>query len=196
MIITEARIIQFSRWAKPDFVAAIVAHQADFDKANIDTPRRVQHFFSQMAVETWNLTKLEEVLSYSAKRLVEVFPNRFPDLKSAIPFEHNPRGLANKVYGGRYGNTGPDDGWIYRGGGGFNTTFRDNYRAAGYENNPDDIRKPDGAILSAIHYWTVHGCNAMADIDSVTALRKAIQGGERSLSEAKNYRIKAKRIFV
>lgn len=41
--------------------------------------------------------------------------SRFATTASAQPFERNPRALANKVYGGRMGNTQPDDGWNFRG---------------------------------------------------------------------------------
>ncbi|MCY1745057.1 hypothetical protein [Ensifer sp. SL37] len=50
-----------------------------------------------------------ENLYYSAERLTQVWPSRFPTIASAKPFARNPRKLANKVYGGRMGNTAPDD---------------------------------------------------------------------------------------
>jgi putative chitinase len=58
---------------------------------------------------------VSENLNHSAKRLTEVWPSRFPTIAAAQPFANNPRKLANKVYGGRLGNTGDDDCWLYRG---------------------------------------------------------------------------------
>jgi putative chitinase len=80
---------------------------------------------------------VEENLNYSAKRLTQVWPGRFPTIDSAKPYANNPQRLANKVYGGRMGNTGPNDGWLFRGRGLPQITGRDNYRRAGIEGNPD-----------------------------------------------------------
>lgn len=80
---------------------------------------------------------VEENLNYSAKRLTQVWPGRFPTIASAQPYANNPQKLANKVYGGRMGNTGPNDGWMFRGRGLPQITGRDNYRRAGIEGNPD-----------------------------------------------------------
>lgn len=44
---------------------------------------------------------LGENLNYSAKRLTQVWPARFPTLAAAQMYANNPRKLANKVYGGR-----------------------------------------------------------------------------------------------
>jgi putative chitinase len=58
-----------------------------------------------------------ENMKYSAARICQVWPSRFPTVASAAPYANNPQKLANKVYGGRMGNTGPNDGWLYRGAG-------------------------------------------------------------------------------
>lgn len=61
-------------------------------------------------------TAVVENLNYTtAARIKAVWPSRFKTLAAAQPFVKNPRALANKVYGGRLGNTGPNDGWTYRG---------------------------------------------------------------------------------
>jgi len=74
---------------------------------------------------------IEENMSYSARRMTEVWPSRFPDLESARPYARNPEALANRVYGGRLGNTQPGDGWRYRGRGLVQITGRANYAKVG-----------------------------------------------------------------
>ncbi len=61
---------------------------------------------------------VRENMNYTtAAQIRKTWPTRFPTIASAEPYERQPRKLANFVYGGRLGNVGPDDGWIYRGDG-------------------------------------------------------------------------------
>jgi putative chitinase len=53
----------------------------------------------------------DENLNYtSASRIRGVWPSRFT-LATAIDYVRQPQKLANKVYGGRLGDTRPNDGW-------------------------------------------------------------------------------------
>lgn len=93
-----------------------------------------------------------ENLTYStAARIRAVWPSRFPTEASARPFVRNAQALANKVYGGRLGNTGANDGWLYRGRGYVQITGKANYqkatrklKAMGYDvdfvTDPDSVR--------------------------------------------------------
>lgn len=62
------------------------------------------------------------------------------------------------VYGGRYGNTEPGDGYKYRGRGCFQLTFKDNYAAIGKAigkdlvANPDLVNEPEIAAATAVAY--------------------------------------------
>ncbi|RAS16105.1 hypothetical protein [Ensifer adhaerens] len=89
---------------------------------------------------------ISENLNYSAKRLTEVWPSRFPTLAAAAPYAKNPQRLANKVYGGRLGNVDPGDGWLYRGRGLAQITGRENYARFGIAGVPDDAAKMPMAI--------------------------------------------------
>lgn len=89
---------------------------------------------------------VSENLNYSANRLTEVWPSRFPTLAAAQPFANNPRRLANKVYGGRLGNTGPDDGWLYRGRGLAQVTGKTNYAKFGLAGTPDKASEMGVAV--------------------------------------------------
>lgn len=81
---------------------------------------------------------IEENLTYtSAARIRQVWPSRFATVQSAQSYVRNPQGLANKVYGGRMGNTGANDGWLYRGRALAMITGKDNYKKYGLGDNPD-----------------------------------------------------------
>ncbi|MFK0273629.1 chitinase [Ensifer sp. NPDC090286] len=87
-----------------------------------------------------------ENLSYTAERIAEVWPTRLPTIASAKPFARNPRKLANKVYGGRMGNTAPDDGWLYRGRGLPQITGKENYEKFGLAKTPEKAAEMATAI--------------------------------------------------
>ena len=57
----------------------------------------------QPVVENLNYTKPETIR--------KTWPTRFATIASAQPYVRQPQKLANKVYGDRMGNTGPNDGW-------------------------------------------------------------------------------------
>lgn len=72
----------------------------------------------------------------------------------------NSEALANKVYARpKEGNVNPGDGWRYRGGGDFQTTFLNGYRATGEDlglplvDHPEMIETPSIAILAGLSYW-------------------------------------------
>lgn len=89
---------------------------------------------------------VSENLNYSAKRLTEVWPSRFPTLAAAAPYAGNQQRLANKVYGGRLGNVDPGDGWLFRGRGLAQITGRENYARFGIAGVPDDAGKMPVAV--------------------------------------------------
>lgn len=145
---------------------------------DVTTPKRQAAFLAQGMWESTKFTDLEENLYYTtAARVRKVFGARAgSDLTSLL---RDPKALANKVYGGRFGNRpGTNDGWDYRGRGIFGITFRDNYHAAAaacgrpYESIPDLIALPRDACTAAGFYWSSHHCNALADsgdFDGITA---------------------------
>ncbi|MGX9981993.1 glycoside hydrolase family 19 protein [Methylobacterium fujisawaense] len=153
---------------------------------------------AQVAHESGGFARTEEALSYTAGRLVEVWPSRFPTLAAAQPYARNPKALACKVYGGRLGNASPPslDGWTYRGSGGLGTTGRANFREVGAEADPDRLRTPEGFLAPALHYWTSRGCNALADRDDVAGLTRKINGGDNGLADRRTRLAAARRAFA
>jgi predicted chitinase len=100
------------------------------------------------------LTPKSENLSYSAKRITEVWP-RIP-FEKAKQLEKNPVALGNFVYGGRFGN-GMNEGYLYRGRGFNQLTFKDNYKTYGLLINENLVNNPDKAnevqTAAKILYW-------------------------------------------
>lgn len=127
---------------------------------------------------------IEENLNYSAGRLMQVWPSRFPTLAAAAPYAGNPQALANLVYANRLGNGGPasGDGWRYRGRGDVQCTGRANYRT--YSPAPFDLeRQPElltqygVSALNFCEYWTRRGCGRYADAGDLKRVRISVNGG-------------------
>ncbi len=141
---------------------------------------------AQVGHESSDLTRLEESLWYSAKRLTQVWPSRFPTIAAAEPYAGNPEALANKTYGGRMGNTSPGDGWAYHGRGPIQITGRYNYRlfeiASGYPvlKYPDTLLEPKVGAASAVWFFVVNVHGDWADVRNVT---KQVNGGYHGLQD-------------
>jgi putative chitinase len=151
----------------------------------LDSARRAEHFLAQVLHETGGLRAIVENLNYSAPRLLEVWPARFPSLAEAVPFAHNSRALANKTYGGRMGNVGANDGWRYIGRGLLQLTGRDNYQRVGsalgldFLGYPTSVLDPENSLRVAGEVWWKAQCNIFADADDL----ESITGGLTGLAE-------------
>ena len=171
-----------------------------FPAYRIDTPLRIAHWMAQFGVESKGFTDFDEDLSYSAERMCEVWPGRFPTLASALPYARNPEALANKTYGGRMGNTQPGDGWRYRGRPAL--TGRDNYTACAARtgldlvNNPDLASDPVNFVLIGCDYWGQHGINPFADADDIVTITERINGARIGLADRRAALAKAKGLLL
>jgi putative chitinase len=115
-----------------------------FAKYGITTTLQVTHIMAQMSHECGAGHDVVENLSYSATRMPQVWPSRFPSVASAVPYANNPKKLANKVYNGRMGNrVGTDDGYDFRGRGGAQTTGREGYERLAAKTGLDLVNHPD-----------------------------------------------------
>lgn len=171
------------------------ASGAAFAKYGFAGHGEVADFMAQISEETGGGTALEENLSYTAYRLCQVWPRIFPDVASAEPFAHNPRFLADRVYGGRYGNRpGTQDGWTFRGRGLIQLTFRDNYDRIGAAasldlvSNPDLALDPAYALDCAAAYWRVAGAGRFAAIGDFAGETRLVNGGSTNMELRSQWR--------
>ena len=163
----------------------------------INTALRAAAFIAQTFAESDYGRQLEENLNYSAERLMQVWPKRFPDMYVAKAFAHKPMLTADKVYGGRMGNREPGDGWRYRGRGYLMLTGRENYgfffhamRIAGFlRMEPDDLLQPGWAMASAMWFWKSNDLNKFADVGDIDSITRRITG---SMADAE----RRKRIYL
>ncbi|KQZ43316.1 glycoside hydrolase family 19 protein [Duganella sp. Root1480D1] len=164
----------------------------------INTGGRQAAFLAQLLHESGNLRVLSENLNYSAVRLPQVWPTRFPNQQAAQPYANNPERLANFVYAGRMGNgdMASGDGWRYRGRGLIQLTGRSNYKDCAAALSLDLLVQPEllaeagPAARSAAWFWQSRGLNPMADGATGAAansaflrITRAINGGTVGLTE-------------
>lgn len=93
----------------------------------IDNKDKFEEFLAQVLHESGEFRAKTEDMNYSAKRLREIWPKRFPSTDFAKRYEYKPVELANFTYGGRMGNDRQGDGWRFRGGGFIGLTGKSMY---------------------------------------------------------------------
>jgi putative chitinase len=160
-------------------------------KAGITTPRCVAAFLGQCAHESAGFRALEEDLSYSAARLCQVWPNRFPTPQAAMACAVQPELLANRVYADRMGNGGEQtgDGWRFRGRGLIQITGRAAYQRFArsvrmtVDQAVEHAATQAGAADSAAWFWTANDLNALARTWSIDLLTRKINGGMAGAAE-------------
>lgn len=208
--VTITQVLQLAPNAQPGYKQAFAQAQSVFDKTGISTTAlRVAHFMAQILHESAGLSIQYEGLNYSAQRLPKVWPSRFAPQGPLNPndFAHNAQKLANEVYGGRMGNTAPNDGYTYRGRGLLQLTGRNNYAEAtrivratdpsapDFAANPEAVIAPDWCLVVAARIWDAAGCNAMADQDAIRRITKAINGGVIGLADRTEWLKRAKFVW-
>jgi putative chitinase len=155
----------------------------------------IDDFLGQVLHESDGLSRVEEGLNYNAERLTVVWPKRFPTLADAQPYARNPQSLANKVYGGRMGNTEPGDGYKYRGRGIIQITGKGNYQLVSdvlgidLVAEPEKMAEPETALRAAIAWWEDKiPDSAMGDTLAIT---KRVNGGTLGLAHRQELTAKA-----
>jgi putative chitinase len=185
-LVTEAKLRKLFPSAKDATLVAFAAKAAAlFKEFGLDAKRiRIEYFLAQVAHETGGLTRSVENLNYSAKRMTEIWPTRFPTIESAEPFAGNPEKLANKVYANRMGNGPPEsgDGFRYRGRGYIQITGKDGYRNTGLNAGIDLVAAPERAVATAdalrvaCAFWKWKDLNPLCDVRNFEEVTRRING--------------------
>ena len=163
---------------------------ACLQRYGITTPLLVAHVMAQISHECGAGHDVVENLNYTAGRMMQVWPSRFPTMAMAAPYAGNPRALANKVYNGRMGNAaGSDDGWKFRGRGAAQTTGREGYarlaKATGLDlvNHPDLVNDPARFLECGVADFVLCGCLPFAKADDVLNVTRRLNGGTVGLAQ-------------
>jgi putative chitinase len=215
-LITAAQLRVFAMGC--DYMAIAPKLDAALQETGVSSMREVRHEMAQFHVESMGFRRFEENLNYSAVRLVEVWPHRFPDTNAAAPFAMNPVALAEKVYGHRLelGNTSDGDGAKYIGRSPVMITGKLAYEEASDWVGVDLVKYPQQAASLPIacriaaHWWRAHGLGAIAlntanetpmadiqqqiqanELDNCRAERRVINGGLIGEDEAERQLIRA-----
>lgn len=164
------------RWVEP--------LNAAMKRFGISTPLRAAHFLAQLGHESLSLSRVEESLSYSRDRLLEVF-GKYITPAEAAAFVHQPVKLGNRVYANRNGNRSESsgDGYRFRGRGPMMHTGAGNYRKIGQligqplEEQPALLLEPEIGAMGAAAFWADNGLNAYADQRDVLAVSRVVNLG-------------------
>lgn len=161
------------------------------DAGGITDQKSKAMLMANVDVETGGFKKNEENLNYSAKRLQEVFPKYYSTPEAARADANNPEAIANKVYGGRMGNTDAGDGYKYRGRGDIQLTGKTQYADMGKKlgvdlvNNPDLAMDPKYSAQIAVQHWKGSGADKAAMAGDIDRARKLTNGGTNGLEDVK-----------
>lgn len=139
------------------------------------------HFLAQCAHESGGLRILRENLNYSEQALRRVFPKYFTS-EMAKQYARKPDAIADIVYANRMGNdsSASHDGSRFKGRGLIQLTGKSNYASFGHENDPEFLETPEGAVLSAIWFWSRNKLNLLNDIKQIT---RKVNGGYNGLDD-------------
>ena len=167
--------------------AAVIAQIPDTAREfGITTNLRLAHFLAQCALESTGFTATLENLSYSAQRLLQVFPKYFRGV-DPNDYARNPEKIGNRVYANRMGNgdEASGDGSKFRGRGYIQLTGKNNYTSFSKFVGEDCVANPDLVatkypLASAAFYFNSNNvwaiCDRGADDATVTKVSIAVNG--------------------
>jgi len=172
------------------------AFNETFDRFGISTPVQQASWIGQCGHECGNFKILEENLMYRAATLLKLF-SRTPKRawgftpEEAAAYERQPQRIANRIYGNRMGNRdeASGDGFRFRGSGFLQLTGHSNFYHAGqalgedFVMQPELVRTPKYAAMTAGWFWQTHKLNQFADSRDFLMMTKKINGGTIGLDD-------------
>jgi len=205
MPLTESQLLAILPNARPVAGVFVPALNRAIARYGINTPARLAAFIAQVGHESSQLLKLTEDLYYrDAERVARLFKYGFDlnkngvvdpaEIEFARAYTCNSQKLANRAYGGRYGNgnEASGDGWRFRARGLIGITFRDNYRIAGTAmglpliDHPELLEQPEYAAYSAAWFWWDRGLNELADVGQFDRISRVVNGGGNGAQERRD----------
>lgn len=200
-MLTARTIVKVVPTAEP-YAAELIRQMAEAGVlANVS---RASKFLGQIHVESGGFRLVVESLNYAAdsdmmRRFVKWGRISAEDAARFGRSDEHPahqNALANILYGGEFGrknlgNTEAGDGWRFRGRGLKQLTGRDNYRRFSLAwqgddsilQNPDRVAEPDGAVASAVWFWSSRQLNEVADRGTVADVTRKVNGGDVGLKD-------------
>ena len=150
------------------------------DDNKITDPTARASIMAQVGHESGNFTTLTENLNYKPATLLKIFPKYFKTPEEAQQTaSQGPQAIANRVYGGRMGNTEAGDGFKYRGRGFIQLTGKSNYKRFGVDSDPDSVSQMGKAAETAIQYMKGY----KGDWGDIKAVTKFVNGGYIGLED-------------
>ena len=161
-----------------------------FERFGILTPLQQAAWIGECGHESMNFRVVTENLMYRSATLLKLFPltAKRPwgfTPETAAQYEKQPEKIANRIYSNRMGNRdeASGDGWRFRGSGYIQLTGHANYyhfgQAVGedFVMQPELVRTPKYAAISAAWYWSTHKLNQYADSRDYVTLTRRVNGG-------------------
>lgn len=212
----EAGLREIWRHAPKATIQAILSTCDEvFQQYEIDTPLRVAHFMAQISHECGCGTIVRENMSYSAKRITEVFGfnkkrNRWVHSarvtdEEAEELAHRPKALAERVYGlgnpkkaQELGNLVEGDAYRYRGNGMLQLTGAGAHKRVAemtgfplYE-QPQMLEDPAKSFMvAAAEFYALKARGSTplkaADADDVELVTLIVNGGRNGIAERTVY---------
>jgi putative chitinase len=197
----------------PGLIEGIVASQvAVFERhPEVAKPIVFIHALAQFSWECNAGLEMIENLNYSAQGLMDTWPRRF-GRATALRYAHNPRMIADLVYGGRMGNAPPpsDDGWNFRGrslsqltgkggavdkdGKPVDVGYIEVGNRTGFDlvEDPDLCLMPELALEIAMVDFVMNGCVKPAEADDLVGVTQHLNGGVNGLAGRRSWLAKWK----
>lgn len=200
------KLVEIAREASARIQPAYLAGLENEDRAReygITTPLRQAHFLAQVFAETGGGFVLQENMSYTAARMLEIFGVGRHSAKitpaEAETLARKPELLAERVYGAgnprkmaELGNR-PGDGFPFRGTGPMQSTGRAAAKAWGdklgvaFAENVALMLAPRWVMMPPLFEWQKINGNRLADQNDIRAIRRAINGGYNGMAHAEEW---------